>query len=152
MKQSRLVAAIRHFVACERANGIVELGLVSALLMASVFGLVEFAAVTGQSIKLSNAARAAVEYATGDPTDITGITNVAVRSGDLNSATLTVAVSQFCECPGVGSAGCGDVCSDGSPSSMYVTVSLTQPAESYIEGNSLLADVTLDRAATMRIR
>lgn len=144
--------ALHGFAACERGNALLDLGLVAMLLTGAVIGLLEYAAVTTQSSKLSNAARAAVEHAMKDPADTAGITNVAIRSGDLTSATLTVTVNQFCECPGSGTAACTDTCANGELSNAYVTVGLSQPAESFLQESGVMPDVTLQRTATMRMR
>jgi len=152
MKPVNAFKAIHEFVACERGNVLVELGLVASLLMATILGLFEFAAVTSQSSRLSSAARIAVEHAAKDPSNETSIRNVAIRSGGLIDATLTVDVNTFCECPGSGSAGCADTCSDGTLSNMFVAVSLSQPAESLMQGGGLMKNFTLDQTATMRMR
>jgi len=152
MRSVKSANAVQRFVACERGNVLVELGLVASLLMATVLGLFEFAAVTSQSSKLSSAARIAVEHAVKDPSDVTGIRNVAVQSGSLVDATLSVDVNMFCECPGSGSAGCADTCIDGTLSNMFVAVSLSQPAETLMQGGGLLKDLTLAQTATMRMR
>ena len=152
MRIQAAIRTIRGFAACERGNVLIELGLVATLLTATVMGMAEYAAVSSQSSKLSNAARAAVERAMKDPADITGITDVAVKSGNLTAATLTVAVNQFCECADTGTAACTDTCADGDLSNMFITVSLSQPAESFLQGSSVMPNFTLDRAATMRVR
>ncbi|HEX9696595.1 MAG TPA: TadE/TadG family type IV pilus assembly protein [Actinomycetota bacterium] len=149
LRQSNLY---RRFVACERGNVLVELGLVSTLLTTTVLGLFELGAVTSQSIRLSNAARAAVEFATKFPGDEAAIAEVAVESGNLSPETLSVVVNQFCECPGTGAANCADTCSDGSLSNMFVTIVLSQPAESFLEASGVMPDFTLESAATLRVR
>jgi Flp pilus assembly protein TadG len=143
---------ITRFAFCESGNVVVEFGLVASLLMITALGTLEFAAVMSQTSKMSNAARAAVERAIHDPTDITGITNVAVRSGNLNSGTLNVTSTQFCECPGVGSVPCTDTCAGGSMNNAFITVNLSQPAESYMQESSFLDGITLVRSATVRLR
>ena len=152
MTRKAVTRGLRRFAACERGNTLVDLGLVAMLLTGTVTGLLEYAAVTTQSSKLSNAARTAVEYAMKNPADVTGITNVAVRSGNLDPATLTVAVNQICECPGAGAVPCTDTCSDGSVNNAFVRVDLSQPAEGFLQGSSVIPSLTLDRAATMRLR
>ena len=144
--------AITRFAFCERGSAAVELGFVAILIMTTLLGALEFSAVLSQSNKLSNAARAAVERAITDPTDITGITNVAVRSGNLDSGTLDVTVNQICECPGYGSVPCSDTCAGGITNSSFITVNLSQPAESYIQDQGYLNSITLNSSATLRSR
>ena len=141
-----------RFASCRDGNVLVEFGFIAMLLMATVVGAIEFTAVMSQTTKISNAARAAVEYAMKDPAAITEITNVAVRSGNLDPATLSVAVNTFCECPGVGSVPCGDTCSGGITNYSYVTVNLSQPAQSYFHGAGFLDSFNVGRSATMQLR
>jgi len=143
---------ITRFAFCETGSVAVEFGFVAVVIMATLLGALEFTAVLNQSNKMSNAARAAVERAIVDPDDITGITNVAVRSGNLASGTLNVTVNQFCECPGDGQVPCTDTCTGGITNNSFVTVNLSQPAESYFEGPGFLNGLTLNRSATLRLR
>ena len=152
MKPARAFPAIHGLIACERGNMLVELGFAASLLAVTILGLVEYAAVTNQSIKISNAARAAVEYAVHNPSDTPGITDAAVKSGDLAAATLSVAVNQFCECPDTGAVECADTCADGSVNNSFVTVTLSQPAESFLEAGGIMAGRTLQGSATLRTR
>lgn len=152
MTERAALQRLRNFAVCERGNALLELGLVATLLTGTAIGLLEYGAVSGQASSLSAAARAAVEYAMKYPTDVTGITSVAAKSGEMDPATLTVAVNQFCECPGQGAVACTDVCADGSVNNAYVTVGLSQPAESWLQGSGFIPSFTLDRAATMRMR
>lgn len=141
-----------RFSSCENGNVLLEFGFIATVLLGALVGVVEFMAVMSQTTKVTNAARAAVQHAMRDPDDVTGITSVAAKSGGLDSASLTVTVDQFCECPGVGSVPCGDTCAGGETNYGYVTVNVSQPAMSYIHGNGLLGGVVIDRSATMRTR
>lgn len=152
MSAARAWKAVQGVIACERGNMLVELGFGAALLAIAVLGLFEYAAVTNQSIEISNAARAAVEYAVQDPSDTAGITDAAVKSGDLTAETLTVDVSQFCECPDAGAVACADTCADGSLNNSFVTVTLSQPAESILQSSGFMGGMTLEGSATLRTR
>lgn len=152
MMQIAISRCLRRFAQCQKGNVLVEFGLVATLLMGTVVGAMEFTAVMGQTTKISNAARAAAEHAMKDPAATTEITNVAVRSGNLDPATLNVTVNTFCECPGIGSVPCGDTCAGGITNYSYVTVSLSQPAQSFFQGHGFLTGVTVARSATMQMR
>ncbi|MBT5048901.1 MAG: pilus assembly protein [Rhodospirillaceae bacterium] len=152
MMKIRKPKMFNRFASCESGNVLVEFGMVAMLLMGTVVGAIEFTAVMTQNTKLSNAARAAVEHAMKDPAAVTEIADVAVKSGNLDSNTLNVAVSTFCECPGVGAVGCGDTCSGGETNNSFVTVNLTQPAESYFHGSGFLTSFSLAKSATLRMR
>ena len=153
MKPMRIPATIGRLLACERGTMFLELGIIATLLTTTALGLAEYAAVSGQAGKLSNAARAGVEYAMKHPADTTGITNVAVQSGNLNAATLTLSTNQFCECPDTsGSVDCTIACSSGELPDLFVTVNLSQPAEGFFHGSGMVPDFTLERSATMRVR
>ena len=82
--QNGIKKLLDRFGASRDGNVLVEFGFVAALLMATAVGAIEFTAVMSQITKISNAARAAVEHAMKDPEALTEITNVAVRSGDLD--------------------------------------------------------------------
>ncbi len=149
MAKARL---INRFKSCEKGNVLVEFGLVATLMMSTVLGAVEYASVMDQTSKMSNAARSAVEKAMEDPADITAITEVAKKSGDLDGSVLSVSVNTFCECPGGIPITCTDTCAGGVTNSSYVSVSLSQPVQSIVQGSSLLDGYTLSRSATMRLR
>ena len=67
------------------------------------------------------------------------VRNVAVRSGSLVEVILSIDVDMFCECPGAGSADCADTCVDGTMSDMFVAVSLSQSAETLMQGGGLFS-------------
>jgi Flp pilus assembly protein TadG len=143
---------LNRFVQARDGNVLVEFGFIAMLLMGTVVGALEFVAVMSQTTKISNAARAAVEHAMKDPAALTEITSVAVRSGNLNPGTLNVTVNTFCECPGVGSVPCGDTCTGGITNYSYVTVNLSQPAQSYFHGSGFLGSFNIAKSATMQLR
>lgn len=152
MMQMWKLKVLNRFVSCRSGNVLVEFGFIAMLVMATIVGAIEFTGVMSQTTKIANAARAAVEQAMKDPAAVTDITNVAVRSGNLDPATLSVTVNTFCECPGVGSVPCGDVCSGGITNYSYVTVNLSQPAQSYFQGAGFLGSFTVGKSATMQLR
>lgn len=87
----RFIAALRGMRVRrdEEGQALIELALVSPLLFLILLGAVEFATVTYDSIEVSNAARAGVQYAAmngGNTGDTTGITN-AIQNDSYNLGT-----------------------------------------------------------------
>lgn len=152
MKPRCIFKGLTRFAFCESGMASVEVGFIAIVIVTTLLGALEFSAVLSQSNKMSSAARAAVERAIVDPADISGITSVAVRSGNLDPGTLNVTVNQFCECPEFGPVPCTDTCMGGETNNSFVTVNLSQPAESYIQEQGFLNGLTLNSSATLRLR
>jgi Flp pilus assembly protein TadG len=81
----------------------VELALSVPLLFVILLGAVEFARVTYVGIQVSNAARAAAQYAAtngGATSDSGGITTAAQNDTNLGSAVTATVTSDTCVCSG----------------------------------------------------
>jgi Flp pilus assembly protein TadG len=81
----------------------VELALSVPLLLIVLLGAVEFARVTYVGIQVSNAARAAAQYAAtngGATTDSGGIQTAAQNDTNLGSAVTATVTSDTCVCSG----------------------------------------------------
>lgn len=138
--------------ACARGAILVETALVISILAIILLGLMEWAAYIRQSMHLSNAARAGVEYAIMYPSDSEGIEQTVLDSGKIVAADLAIDVVQFCECSDGTPIGCGDICLDGTQSDAFVHVALSQPAHSLLGVSGFMPGYTATGSAILRVR
>lgn len=122
--------SVRRFAARiggESGSALVELALSVPLLSTLLLGAVEFGRVTYAGIEVSNAARAAVQYAAtngGSSADTGGIQNAAQNdSGNLGSSVTATVYSDTCVCSGSESTAhtCGTAC----PSGQFIMETIT---------------------------
>lgn len=95
----RMLRTCLKKLGCERAQSLVELAVSVPVLGLMLFGSIETAKVIYASIEVSDAAMAAVQYATRNPIaagDSTGIQNAAAADAPNLSLVTTSALS--CEC------------------------------------------------------
>lgn len=143
---------LRALLACERGNITIEFALISFVFLAMLFGLFEYGARIHQTMQLSQAARAGVEYAMTYPSDNAGIQATVTNSTAMDTASMTVAVDQFCECPDGSPAGCSDTCSPGQLSNAYIRVTASQPPKAPLYASGFLSGSPIQASAVMRVR
>lgn len=144
---------IRHLGCCRRGASAVEFGMIAPVMVLLFAGMVDLAGAMQQTIRLESAARASAQYAMGFPGDTSGI--VAATAAALGAGDGTVAVvPAYCACPGGGSTAvsCEGTPCDGSPSAVYVEVSVTRPYAAIIGLGGYVLPSTLSGTAVTRVR
>jgi Flp pilus assembly protein TadG len=144
--------SVKNFAQSEDGVATIELAAVVGVLGALAVGMFEFASAIHQHIQLQQAARAGVEFAMKYPSDTAGIEQAVIGATGNSSPGLSVAVAQFCECPDGTSIACTDTCAASVLPNTFIQVALTQPALGLLSESGLLPGITLEAAATMRVR
>ncbi len=152
MIQMRRLTLLQGIAACERGAAAVELALILSVLTTLVIGLLEYAQAIHQSIALQHAARAGAEYALRFPNDTTGIQEAVAGAGTVDPTGLTVATTQFCECPDGGSVDCASTCTGSVLPNQYVSVAVSQPAMDTLAATGVLDGRVVHGGATVRLR
>ena len=152
MNANPLFRVFPALFACVRGAIAVELGLLAPIIGTIALGMFEFTGAIEQSMELTNAARAGVEYATKYPTDTAGIQNAVIASGTISPTDLSITVNQFCECPDSAPIACTDTCAGGIQNDIFMRVALAQPAKSLLASTGLLPGRSVNASATLRLR
>jgi Flp pilus assembly protein TadG len=135
----RSISITRHLISSlksESASSLVELALSVPLLSMMLLGAVEFGRVTYAGIEVTNAARAAVQYAAtngGASADPDGIQNAAQSDAyNLGTGVTTSVYSDVCVCSGSESVqvsctptGSAPVCPTGQHVMETITIKAT---------------------------
>ncbi|HMB77738.1 MAG TPA: TadE/TadG family type IV pilus assembly protein [Kiloniellaceae bacterium] len=140
----------------QRTDGTVsiELALVTIVLAMVCMGTYDFARYGIESLRVSQAARAGLQYALQDPDNAGNASAIeqAVRNDaqdTSNQLTITVG-SPFCGCPGQVSAACGTTCSDGAHALEYVQLTVQSSIDTMFDLPGIPSSIAI--SATNQIR
>ena len=139
----------------QRGNAILEFALVSALLFALTFGVVDFARLFTTASLVAGAAAAGTQYGSLSPAhygDYTGMQNAALQAAG-NPSNMTATATTFCTCSIGGSeVTCPANCNTGNPSLEYLQVTVTMPFST--EGNypGIPSSMSVTRSSVVRVQ
>jgi len=128
------------------------MGLIAPIAAAIALGLVEYIGLIEQNMRLTNAARAGIEYAATFPSDLAGIEQAVGQSGEIETGDLTLSLGQFCECPDGTPVNCADTCSGGVQNNIFLRLDLSQPGRSLLSATGLMSGYTATARAILRMR
>jgi Flp pilus assembly protein TadG len=141
----------------ERGNVSVEGALAFPVLVALIFGLIDFGFAVQARIALEGAARSGAQAALLAPADL-GAVEAAVRraaedpwlgiGGD--RATLSTSVARRCECGGVVQA-CEDACAAGLDWWRTVEVTVSRPYATLVPYPGIGSSILLTGSAVFRV-
>lgn len=130
----------------------VELALLAPVLILLVGGMLDYGAMTYQSMALQSAARSAAEYLRTHPSDVAGANAVAAEASSLQPQGLVVNAGSACECPGGAAVACANFCAGGALPNLYLAVTVTQDFAPLLPYPWVAGPVVLRGAATLRAR
>lgn len=132
-------------------NVLVEFALLLPVAAVLLLGLFDYGRAVNERMALQSAARAGGEYAMRNFSDTAGITQAVQAASGLESQTLSVTTTQFCECPDGTSVACGGTCATGEFLA-FVSVTVTKPFGTMLPGSVVGNGELLSGSAVLRIR
>lgn len=121
MRLTGYIARLRRFRNDSQGVVTVEFALITVSALVFLPLIWDLASVISSSMSLSGSMRAGMQYAMSLPSDSTGIANVIQTASGFPSNSVTVTVSQSCECSG-SVVTCGGTCSGGGQQAKYETI------------------------------
>ncbi|TCS64019.1 TadE/TadG family type IV pilus assembly protein [Varunaivibrio sulfuroxidans] len=92
----------------------IEFALIAPVLMILMLGMFDYAVLIFHKMELVGAVRSGAQYALIDSSATTAIAQTVINSTNLPANTLSVTVTNFCECPDGSSLVCGGTCAAGN--------------------------------------
>ena len=149
----RFLAGLRQ----DRAGVVsVELAIVTVFLATLAMGTFDFARYGIETVRVTQAARAGLQFAIQDEANATEKTAIeqAVRN-DANDTKneLTVSVgTPFCTCPGNVSTACGATCADGGDAPMYVNLTVGSSIDLLFSYPGIPASFPISTTSQLRVK
>ncbi len=130
----------------------VEFALIAVSFIFLIPVAVDVATVINKSIILSSSVRAGVQYAISNPDNTSGITTAVRTASGFPTGSVTVTVTQFCQCSGA-NATCSSVCSDGAVARTYDTITANYSVPIILPyGNYPNNSYAISKSATVQIK
>jgi hypothetical protein len=112
--------------------------------------MIDYGGQVLEAMSLDSAVRSGMEYARLNPTDTSGIQSAVTQAAKTPSATLSVGVTQSCECIAGTSVSCTDPCAGGESLMKFITITATSPYATIIPYPEFVSPSTLRAQATLR--
>ncbi|MBV8061208.1 MAG: pilus assembly protein [Alphaproteobacteria bacterium] len=109
----------------EQGNAIVEMALMLPVLVILTLGLTEYGMAAYNKVQLDTAVHAALNYATQNSTDTSGIASAAQQAAAPFTTGASVSTSTYCQCNDGSSISCTGTCTSGNVRK-YMQVSVSQ--------------------------
>jgi Flp pilus assembly protein TadG len=147
------VRARRFFLHDQRGNAMVELALGVSLCSALIVGAAEFGWLAYQSIEVSNAARAGVQYGAQSRTDAADTAHVqtAATQDAPDVSGIAATASYFCQCSNGGTSTCAATDCSTSRIIYYAQVNTSATVKPLITLPLLPKSYALIGKAVMRV-
>lgn len=142
---------------CRDQSGVVSVELaITAIFLAIVsLGTYDFSRYGMESLRVSQAARAGLQYALQDPTNASNASAIeqAVRNDASDTANqLSISVgAPFCGCPGQVSASCGSTCSDGGYALQYVQLTVQSSIDMAFSYPGIPSSIPISTTSQIRL-
>ena len=134
----------------------VELALVVIFFAFIAIGAFDFARYGIEVTRITQAARAGIQYAIQSETTAADATSIeqAIRddaSDTTNELQITVD-PPYCGCPGAGAAACGSTCADGGYPPMYVALTVENDFNLFFTFPGLPSTIPVTASSQLRLR
>jgi len=133
----------------------IELALVTIVLGVICMGTYDFARYGIETLRVSQAARAGLQYALQDPDKAGNVDAIkqAVRNDAQDSANqLDITVgAPFCGCPGQVAASCGSTCADGGYALEYVELTVQSSIDMAFRFPGVPASIPISTTSQIRL-
>ncbi|MHA1544503.1 MAG: TadE/TadG family type IV pilus assembly protein [Alphaproteobacteria bacterium] len=136
-------------------NATIELALIMTVMAAVIVLGVDYSRMTIEKHRLEQFARAGAQYGLlgqSEAQDLVGVAAAVSAAAGADAADITITATNFCECPDGSSTLCTDDCSGVVPD-LFLTVAVSKDFDYlFALGSSLTGAITLEGAATVRVR
>ena len=138
-----------------RGAAAVEFGIMIPLLSLMAVSVTDIGLAVYRKMQVEGSAQAGVQYAIARGFDASRVSSAVTNATNSTAITASPAPYQFCGCPtsnGVGTVGCGTVCTGGVQAGTYITVSAQAMYSTLLDYRIVAATYTYNVQSTARLQ